>query len=588
MRVVATAGHVDHGKSTLVLALTGTDPDRFPEEKTRGLTIDLGFAFTTLPSGAEIGFVDVPGHTRFIKNMLAGVGAVDIATLVVAANEGWKPQSEEHLRILDLLDIRHGIVVVTKSEMVDTETLEIVQLEVQERVEGTSFAQTEIVTCDAKAGKGLDTVRGALDRALAAAPGVRDVARPRLWVDRAFAAKGSGTVVTGTLTGGSIHADDELEVGDHRVRVRGIESHGMPSGIGAVGARVALNLAGVDHHAIHRGDAVVHHDQWTFVTTVDVAFTVIPGVEVKRRGRFHASVGSGEHRVWVRRLDNEFARVRFDTAVPLAPGDRMVLRDTGSHRTVAGATVLDTMPTRKALDAPARLRRPLGARILATGWVPLVELELRTGEPTESAVTLLTNAGGERIGEWFVDTAVATDLREHASACITERHTAAPAELGIALVDLAHTLGVTADQLESLLTTTAEFVIDRGFVRNRTHASDLTDTVAATTLLAALGEHPLAPPTPEDLALARALVRTGALIELDGIYFTADAVAAARATVIDALREQGSLTIANARDVLGSTRKYVVPLMTHMDREGVTRRRGDDRIPGPTSGLTDR
>ncbi len=588
MRVVATAGHVDHGKSTLVLALTGTDPDRFPEEKARGLTIDLGFAFTTLPSGTDIGFVDVPGHTRFIKNMLAGVGAVDVAMLVVAANEGWKPQSEEHLRILDGLDIRHGIVVVTKSELVDAETLEIAQLEVQEHLEGTTFAGLEIVTCDARAGVGLDTVRAALDRALAATPSARDDGRPRLWIDRVFVAKGAGTVVTGTLTGGSIAVDDELTAGGHRVRVRGIESHGTASGTGASGARVALNLVGVDHQQIHRGDAVVRPDQWRNVATVDVELAPLPGVEVKRRGRLAAAVGSGEHPVWIRRLDDEFARVRFDRPLPFAPGDRMVLRDTGSNRTVASARVLDTDPTRKAADAPERLRRALPARVLDTGWVPIDELESRTGTPLAAARTLMADGGGEELGGWFVATEAATLLRTQATTLVTADHAEHPAAPGTATPDLARRLRITVGQLEALVASAADLVLERGHVHRRDHGGDPTDSAPARALLAVLGATPLAPPPPDDRTLAGVLVRAGALVEIDGIYFTPAAIAEARRLVVAALADRGSLTIADARDVLGSTRKYVVPLMTHLDREGVTRRRGDDRIPGPTSGLAGR
>src|SRR5882757_9140200 len=212
MRVVATAGHVDHGKSSLVLALTGTDPDRFPEEKARGLTIDLGFAFCTLPSGQVVGFVDVPGHVRFVKNMLAGVGAVDVALLVVAANEGWMPQTEEHMNILDLLDVRHGMVAITKASLVDDETLDIVQLEIAERI------GWPVVVVDSVLGRGLDELRTTLDSVLQNAPAPRDVGRPRLWIDRVFAAKGAGTVVTGTLTGGALARDDEvaLEPGGRR------------------------------------------------------------------------------------------------------------------------------------------------------------------------------------------------------------------------------------------------------------------------------------------------------------------------------------------------------------------------------------
>src|SRR5688500_8069735 len=246
MRVVATAGHVDHGKSTLVLALTGTDPDRFPEEKARGLTIDLGFAFATLPSGTEVGFVDVPGHVRFIKNMLAGVGAVDVALLVVAATEGWMPQTEEHLRILELLGVEHGMVAITKADLVDDETLELAELEITEHLEGTALPAMTIVVCDSLSGRGIDDVRATLDAVLDDAPAVRDLGRPRLWVDRVFAAKGAGTVVTGTLTGGSVKLDDELEVGARgaKVRVRGIETAKRHVDDVGPGSRVALNLVG--------------------------------------------------------------------------------------------------------------------------------------------------------------------------------------------------------------------------------------------------------------------------------------------------------------------------------------------------------
>src|ERR671926_1412833 len=226
MHVVATAGHVDHGKSTLVLALTGMDPDRFAEEKARGLTIDLGFAWTTLPSGRQLAFVDVPGHVRFLKNMLAGVGAVDACLFVVAATEGWKPQSEEHLRILEVLGVAHGAIALTKVGLVDDDTREFARLEIAEAVAGTFLEGADVVEVDTIAGVGLDDLRDALDRLLAATPFSVDRGRPRLWIDRVFAAKGSGTVVTGTLAGGSLSVEDELlavPLG-RRVRVRALQS----------------------------------------------------------------------------------------------------------------------------------------------------------------------------------------------------------------------------------------------------------------------------------------------------------------------------------------------------------------------------
>ena len=237
MHVVATAGHVDHGKSTLVLALTGMDPDRFAEEKARGLTIDLGFAWTTLPSGRRLAFVDVPGHVRFLKNMLAGVGGVDACMFVVAATEGWKPQSEEHLRILELLGVGHGLVVLTKVGLVDGETRELARLELEDMVAGTFLEGAEVAEVDVLAGEGVDGLRAALDRLLESTPPAVDRGRPRLWVDRVFAAKGSGTVVTGTLTGGPLAVDDDLVTspGGRKVRVRGLQSLQEPLRHGGAG-----------------------------------------------------------------------------------------------------------------------------------------------------------------------------------------------------------------------------------------------------------------------------------------------------------------------------------------------------------------
>ena len=220
MHVVATAGHVDHGKSTLIKALTGTDPDRLEEEKARGLTIDLGFAGTKLPSGRGISFIDVPGHVRFLKNMLAGVGGVDACIFVVAATEGWKPQSEEHLRILSLLGIRHGIVALTKVGHVDDELATIAQMEIADRTEGTFLADAPIVPVDAIEGHGIDDLNTALDQLLDVTPTARDDKKPRLWIDRVFAAKGAGTVVTGTLTGGMVRIEDELSVLPQHAAVR--------------------------------------------------------------------------------------------------------------------------------------------------------------------------------------------------------------------------------------------------------------------------------------------------------------------------------------------------------------------------------
>ena len=436
MRVVATAGHVDHGKSTLVFALTGTDPDRFEEEKRRGLTIDLGFAHTVLPSGAGISFVDVPGHVRFLRNMLAGVGAVDACLFVVAATEGWKPQSEEHLRILEMLGIRHGVIVLTKRDLVDAESLEIARLDVADHVAGTFLAEAPIVAVAAPSGAGLDELRTALDDLVARTPPAPDRGRARLWIDRVFAAKGSGTVVTGTLIDGSVRRDDQLvvEPGARSARVRGIQTLGAGVDAIAPGNRVALNLSGVAQDDLHRGDCVVAPGRWRtsdrFDATLDVLATL--GHEVSRRGAYMAYVGSRELPVRLRLLGADAlapgtrgsVRVFLPVPLPMLPGDRYVLRESGRDETIGGGEVLDIAPVTKASHAApdGTVERAIAER----GWVDVGELELLTGVAVEpvighwattpellEATRLRVRTAIETAGEHGVDTAA---LAEHERA----------------------------------------------------------------------------------------------------------------------------------------------------------------------------
>jgi selenocysteine-specific elongation factor len=602
MRVVATAGHVDHGKSSLVLALTGTDPDRFPEEKARGLTIDLGFAFTTLPSGTLIGFVDVPGHVKFVKNMLAGVGAIDVALLVIAANEGWKPQTEEHVRILEMLGVEHGAIALTKAAIVDDDTLELVRLELDDRVAGTAFARWPVVVTDAVAGLGIDELRAVLDRVLADAPPPPDAQRPRLWVDRVFAARGAGTVVTGTLTGGSFVIDDGvvIEPGGKPARVRGIESHHDRLQRAEPGSRVALNLAGIDHQDVRRGDAVVREGQWLPVDVVDAELRVLGAGDLRigRRQVLDVHVGSGQRRATLRRLDESgrYGRLRFDAALPLVPGDRVVLRSSARQATVGGAEVLDITPAPRAASAVARLAQPLGTRLLAARpWVQLEDLARYGGLSDRAAEELgadLVSRGAARpTGKWLVATAELDRVLNGSVSAVERFHRAEPAAPGVDIASLAQSLGVDRARLRAAIDaagTEAGIVAERDVVRQMSHRGGA-DQTEGRRLLDALEAHPFAPPAPADIgaepAIGRALVREGTALELDGVLFATSAVDQARRLVAAAVRERGQLTVAEIRDLLGSTRKYVLPLVNHFDAEGVTRRRGDTRIPGPRSPL---
>ena len=403
MPVVSTAGHVDHGKSTLVRVLTGTDPDRFAEEKARGLTIDLGFASSKLPSGKVLSLIDVPGHIRFLKNMLAGVGAVDACLFVVDANEGWKPQTEEHLRILDLLGVDRGVIALTKVGLADDDLIELALLDVEERVAGTFLEEAPVVQVDSLDGTGIDELKASIDELLASAPDAIDRGTPRLWVDRSFSAKGSGTVVTGTLTGGRLRVDDELQVLPlgTTVRVRALQSlHAQRTKVGP-GNRTAINLSGISHDQIRRGDVLVRAEQWHHTTVFDGALTVLDSLDhdVSRRGAHLLYLGAGEHAVRIRILGPAIApgergniRIYLPHALPLLPGDRFILREAGRAETIGGGEVLDVDPRTKASEATPD--RSVDRVIAERGWILTKDLFLLTGEKREPDV-----------GDWVVDPA---------------------------------------------------------------------------------------------------------------------------------------------------------------------------------------
>ena len=571
MHVIATAGHVDHGKSSLVKALTGTDPDRFEEERRRGLTIDLGFAAATLPSGRRCAIVDVPGHIRFIRNMLAGVGAVDACIFVVAATEGWKPQSEEHLRILELLGIGTGLVVLTKVDLVDEELAEIAHLDVADRLAGTFLAGAEIVTVDSISGTGMSDFAAALDRLLARTPTAADAGRPRLWVDRAFVASGAGTVVTGTLTGGTVHVGDEFAIrpGRRRARVRAIQSLHAAQPQVAPGHRTALNLVGINHGDVGRGHAVVRPDQWHMAVRVDASLSVLESLDhdVSRRGAYVAYLGAGEFSVRMRILGSESlqpgaqgsVRLHLPCRLPLQPGDRFVLRESGRAETVGGGEILDVDPRLAA--SVARPDRSVDRVIAERGWVQPDELWRLTGERREP-----TLAG------WVVDPEALAAAQEQ----VRDRIAEAPG-LGLDLAALSEQHRAVAASLPGV-------AIEAGRARPARRA----DPLAEHPFLAALEAQPFCPPDvaapgtpPVAPAELREMLRRGLVVSRDGVTFSAGAIARATAAVADLLahRPEG-FTVSEFRDHLDTTRKYALRLLAELDDTGMTRRRGDLRIAG--------
>ena len=340
MHVLATAGHVDHGKSTLVRALTGMEPDRWAQERLRGMTIDLGFAWTSLPSGQVLAFVDVPGHHRFVGNMLAGVGPVPAVLLVVAADEGWRRQSAEHLAAIDALDVRHGLLTVTRSDLAEPGPAAEQALAA---CAGTSLGRVDAVAVSGRTGEGLPQLRNALDRLAASLPAPVVGGRVRLWVDRAFTIHGAGTVVTGTLAAGTLHVGEELELSPdgRRVRVRGLQTLGRAQAQVSAVARVAVNLRGVDLADVRRGQALVTPADWRAVNEFDVRVSVT-AAELPSQLVFH--IGSASVPVQVRPLGLDTARLRLLSPLPLRAGDRALLRDPGRQRIAAGLVMLDVAP----------------------------------------------------------------------------------------------------------------------------------------------------------------------------------------------------------------------------------------------------
>ena len=564
--VISTAGHVDHGKSTLVRVLTGTDPDRFAEEKERGLTIDLGFASAKLPSGKVLSLIDVPGHIRFLKNMLAGVGAVDACLFIIDVNEGWKPQTEEHLRILDLLGVEHGIIALTKIGLADEELIELAVLEVEERVAGTFLEGAPIVPVDSIDEIGIDELRNALDEMIATSPGAVDRGTPRLWVDRAFSAKGSGTVVTGTLTGGRVRVNDEMLLLPRRlpVRLRGLQSlHAERTKVGP-GNRTAINLTGVSHDQLSRGDVLVREGQWHETTVFDGQLNVLASLDhdVSRRGAHLLYLGAGEHAVRIRILGDAIApgeqgnvRIYLPHALPLLPGDRFVLRESGRAETIGGGEILDVDPQTKA--SVANPDRSVDRVIAERGWIDTDELHLLTGEKREPDV-----------GRWAVDPqALQTAIAEVRSK-----------------VDSAGGLGLDtaalSDQEKATLSLLTDVVVSGG----RAKTAEAIDPLLAHPFVRALSEGGFAPPDPDniDRTELRELVRRGEIVVEDGVYFAPHVIDDAARLVADMLAAKPEgVTVSEVRQAMGNTRKHAMPLINRLDASGVTRRRENLRIAGP-------
>jgi len=578
VHVIATAGHVDHGKSTLVRALTGMEPDRWAEERRRGMTIDLGFAWTTLPSGATVAFVDVPGHERFVPNMLAGVGPVPAALVVVAADGGWMPQSAEHLAALDALGVRYGLLAVTRSDLADpTPALAQARAHLAE----SSLGHVEAVAVSGATGAGLDELGKALDRLVARLP-VPDTAAPvRLWVDRSFTIRGSGTVVTGTLGAGSIRVGDALELAaSHRlVRVRGLQSLGAPAQQATGVARVAVNLRGVERTEIRRGDALVSPDRFQLTDLVDVRLHGDPVGTLPPEVTLHA--GSAAVIASVRPLGTDTARLRLSAPLPLRIGDRALLRDPGRHHVAGGVTVLDVVPP------PLRRRGAAAARaaVLSTmdgtsdeagelrrrGLVRRSDLA-RMGVPVATAPVT---------ADWHADPAHWAALRRRLAEEVSRYRDTHPLEPGAPVEMLRQLLRLPDRALVTALVAPPLVAREGRISSGAPGGLPAPIARAVDQVRTELAGQPFRAPDSERLAALGlgpkeigAAVRAGALVRIaEGVVLLPDALDAAVPVLA---KLSAPFTMAQAREALGTTRRVAVPLLELLDRRGVTRRLPDD------------
>ena len=616
VRVVGTAGHVDHGKSTLLTALTGIDPDRLREERERGMTIDLGFAWVTLPGGADVGFVDVPGHQDFIRNMLAGIGSIDAVLLVVAADEGVMPQTREHLAILGLLGIDRGVIALTKRDLVDDEWAALATADVRAALRGTALADAPLVEVSSTTRRGVDELLRALERVLGDAPTRRDVGRPRLPVDRSFTMAGFGTVVTGTLLDGSLAVGDEIAVtpGEIRGRIRGLQTHRRSLDIARPGSRVAANLSGIDKAAVSRGMVVARVGSLETTDTLAVRLELLPSASaaLEHDEEVKVHVGTAETMARVALLEgpaigpgeSAWTQLRLVNPIAVAVGDRLVIRRPSPSETIGGGAVADlaTARLRRRPETVAALERrtapSAASRLIASLDVPRTPAEaaersgLSPAEREPAVAEVIADGRAVALADALVSRDAFEAFATHVERLCAQTHRRTPLRAGVSREEARSALGLPAKRFGALV---ERLVADRRIAERGSalalpsHRPRLSEEQERRWLAAraALAKEPLQPPSPAQLEtehgldreLVAALAERGDVVRIGTeAVFLPDAVIRFARVVVDELAASGTITVARARDLSGSSRKHVLPLLQFLDDRGLTRRRGDDRI----------
>jgi selenocysteine-specific elongation factor len=627
MFVIGTAGHVDHGKSALVQALTGIDPDRLPEEKKRGMTIDLGFAWLALPDGTEVGIVDVPGHERFVKNMIAGVGGIDAALLVIAADDGWMPQTQEHLEILELLGVKEGIVVLNKIDLVKEDWLNLMEEDVRQRLSRASLEKAVIVKTSATQKTGMEELNKQIQNLISRLKVRMNINKPRLYIDRVFTMSGMGTVVTGTLIDGSFKVGQEVEIAPAgiRSRIKNLQTYKKQVETAGPGTRVAMNLIGVEKEKIERGDVVVNPGTAILTDFLDVKVTILPDApfSLKHGSDLLFMLGTSEilGRVAILNTDQlkpdqaGFARFRLKEPVLARVGDHFILRLPSPPRTLGGGIVLDVFPS-KLKRKDAELIKFLSRReSLDLSQLILTELKkvdflfreelfkasiFSSGE-IESTLTLLEEKKELVIRKnMVIDNARWEKLLNQILERVEKEHKEKPFTYGLKISDLVSKLQFK----EKLISEGVEYLLSAGkliqkenFLALPEHRPQLAEKQSplAQKILKKFEDNRLTPPTKSELLdenpdyqkILIYLLQQGKLVKLkEGILYRKEDFEEIAQRIKELISEKGPSTVSQIREHLNITRKYAVPILEKLDELGITRREGDKRVLGKEKGVS--
>lgn len=621
MLVIGTAGHIDHGKTALIYALTSIDTDRLPEEKERGMTIDLGFAWMKLPSGEKIGIVDVPGHENFIKNMIAGATGIDAVILVIDANEGWMPQTEEHFQIIDLLNIKYGIIALTKVDLVDQNRLKLVEKEIQERLKNTNFFNAPLIKVSAVKNIGIEQIKSAIQNLIAKIKPKRDIGKPRISIDRVFKVKGSGTVITGTLIGGTIHTGMEVTIfpSYRKTRIRNLQSYKEKVESAFPGSRVALNLVGIEKSELHRGDIVFGTKQIRASKNIDVQIRLLPQVKkyslINRSEVFFFS-GTKEilakvildEKKYLQDGETGFGQLRFKESIATYLGDRFILRIPSPSKTIGGGLIIDPLApkhnlkdkdiinflqTRIKLDLRELILTELNKIIFIEKDNLLANSNYADPEIREMVELLIKEGKIMATNSWLIEKNYWEEQIKIFMNQLNHEYELFPLQTGFPLNKFQsyfyYLKPEIFNHLIEVLTNTKNIGSEKGIIFLPSSKPKISpeQKILISKILKIIKDNPLNPPDEKKLNSQIAgskeiidfLIQEGEIIKLDeGILLENKNYDMMKNKLIDFLKINGSISISQVRTLLGISRKYIIPLLNKMDQEKITQRKENNRI----------